>query len=74
MSQEEKICEFLREHPDSTAVQVADGLKMIWAPYAPLFKLEKAGRVTSDWASGPVPRRRLYRLAEAWPPKQKDAK
>lgn len=31
--------------------------------YDALRRLEDAGRITSDWADGPRPRRRVYRLA-----------
>jgi DNA-binding PadR family transcriptional regulator len=31
--------------------------------YPTLMRLERSGAVTSDWALGPYPRRRVYRLA-----------
>jgi hypothetical protein len=31
--------------------------------YVALARLEQSGRVTSQWADGPAPRRRLYRVA-----------
>jgi len=62
---EEKICEYLREHPDATSVQIGNALKM-WSGtlYLNLMRLERSGRITSAWANTPVPRLRLYRLAE----------
>jgi DNA-binding PadR family transcriptional regulator len=32
--------------------------------YAVLARLERSGRVASDWADGPYPRRRLYRATQ----------
>jgi hypothetical protein len=31
--------------------------------YVALARLERAGRITSGWADGPTPRRRLYQVA-----------
>lgn len=44
-----------------SAVQLCEHLKCWpWTIYPALYRLEKAGTLTSLWQDGPEPRRRMY--------------
>lgn len=59
------IIDHLANHPDSGGYDICKGAGLSSGSlYPELARLEQDGRVTSRWADGPEPRRRLYRLAE----------
>jgi hypothetical protein len=63
----------LRASPDLPGLQIAHWTRIgVERLYVVLARMETAGRVTSRWEPGPLPRRRLYQLAPptaapAWP-------
>lgn len=63
--EEALVAAALREQPDLSGYPLAKrtgiGTGQI---YVVLARMESDGRVTSRWADGPPPRRRLYRLSE----------
>lgn len=56
---------YLLTHPNSNGAMISKGLGSWSAPiYVTLYWLEKNDVIQSEWAEGPYPRRRLYRLRE----------
>lgn len=55
------IVAYLAAHPDSSGLDVSRAVQR--HAMLGLLELEQAKQVTSCWADGPYPRRRLYRLA-----------
>ena len=63
--EEALVAAALRERPDLSGWPLMERTGLRGAGiYAVLARMESDGRVTSRWADGPYPRRRLYRLAD----------